>query len=410
MILWLSSNLQMMVLMFLVSLSSTKSCAVPIDSEHSYDESLKRDFHILLWHGQAPFWGGGEAHRFNFYRILLQHNYQATILVSQGSKLEEMLKKESLPYKTYDPSSIKSEQAAVRLMCKKYKKNIVVCLSPYQLKFARQIADRTGAFVIGEKHTQGVISPLLLRYPNGYVGVSLQITEELRTLAQQVHAPQLKEIVFIPPFMNDDSFLDFSPQRTREAFFKKVFNLSIYHPTVICMVARFNHVKNHVLLIKSVEKIVYTYKRSVHVVLAGTGPEMKRCQKLIQKCALQDYVHMLEEVPAHLIPELLYHSNFHVLSSYSEAFAIASLEACLMKKPIIGATGTGAEDLIQDGKSGYLFKNNDVDDLAQKMMLLIDSKKLQDSMGIQAFDFVINNFSNEAKFLSTINFYQNIIK
>jgi glycosyltransferase involved in cell wall biosynthesis len=42
------------------------------------------------------------------------------------------------------------------------------------------------------------------------------------------------------------------------------------------------------------------------------------------------------------------------------------------------AAGTGAEVLIQDGITGYLFKNNDVDDLAEKMMNLIDNKELHE--------------------------------
>jgi glycosyltransferase involved in cell wall biosynthesis len=111
-----------------------------------------------------------------------------------------------------------------------------------------------------------------------------------------------------------------------------------------------------------------------------------------------------------MIPELLYHSDFHVLSSYTEAFPLVLQEASFMKKPIIGATDTGAEAIIQDGKSGYLFKNNDVDDLTQKMMLLINNKEHRILMGNKAFEVIINNFSNESKYRHTIQYYKKIMQ
>ena len=108
------------------------------------------------------------------------------------------------------------------------------------------------------------------------------------------------------------------------------------------------------------------------------------------------------------IPEVLYHSDIFVLTSNWEAFGIVYLEAGLMKKPAIGAYQTGAQDTIIDGKTGLLFKNNEVDDLVEKLEILIQNPELQKKMGQQGYDHVAAHFLNQTKLKKLEALYQKV--
>jgi len=62
-----------------------------------------------------------------------------------------------------------------------------------------------------------------------------------------------------------------------------------------------------------------------------------------------------------------------VLPSREEGMGRVLLEAMASAKPVIGANVGGIPALIEDGKNGYLFESEDVDELAKKLDLIFFS-------------------------------------
>lgn len=60
-----------------------------------------------------------------------------------------------------------------------------------------------------------------------------------------------------------------------------------------------------------------------------------------------------------------------VLPSFYEGVPVSLLEAAAMEIPIITTDTMGCRDVVQDNKTGFLVKKNDVDDLYQKIMQFI---------------------------------------
>ncbi|WP_315072960.1 glycosyltransferase [uncultured Clostridium sp.] len=55
------------------------------------------------------------------------------------------------------------------------------------------------------------------------------------------------------------------------------------------------------------------------------------------------------------------------------------IEAMMMSKICIYSDNTGASRYIQNGKSGFVFKNKDVKDLAEKISYVIESNVSYDN-------------------------------
>ena len=112
------------------------------------------------------------------------------------------------------------------------------------------------------------------------------------------------------------------------------------------------------------------------------------------------------------MPVIYYISDVVVSSSIEpEAFGRVSVEAQAMQKPIIASDLGGSKETIKDRKSGFLFKNNNPDSLAENLNNLIDmgKDKLQ-SIGNEGRKNVLIKFDVEKMCQSTFAEYKKLLK
>ena len=67
-----------------------------------------------------------------------------------------------------------------------------------------------------------------------------------------------------------------------------------------------------------------------------------------------------------------------------KSFGIVYLEANLHGKPVIAASVGGVPDAVVDGVSGFLIEENNITILKEKILLLMNNKKLRDQLERQA--------------------------
>lgn len=101
-----------------------------------------------------------------------------------------------------------------------------------------------------------------------------------------------------------------------------------------------------------------------------------------------------------------------VLPSHIDTWGMVVNESMAAGKPVICSTGAGAaRDLIDDGKTGFVFKKNNAELLSNQLKRLISSKGLRDSMSSCAdlklrdytIDFAANQFCEAIKKTVCIN-------
>jgi glycosyltransferase involved in cell wall biosynthesis len=125
--------------------------------------------------------------------------------------------------------------------------------------------------------------------------------------------------------------------------------------------------------------------RTTILKIAGTGPEKGNLLSLAKTLSISDQIEFLGEVSRVRVKEELKGSNCFVLSSTYETFGVVLIEALAQGLPVVSTACGGAQDIVREGKDGYLVPINDVESLAQALIklknqiLLFDLKEISNS-------------------------------
>ena len=166
-------------------------------------------------------------------------------------------------------------------------------------------------------------------------------------------------------------------------------------------VARFEHQKDHLTLLKGFLKL--KKKLNFRLLLIGSGRNERLIKEFIKKNKLQNDIRVMKNIinPFPYIKK----SNFFILSSAYEGLPNVLLEAMILKKYIISSDcPTGPKEILNYGKGGSLFKTGDPDDLKKKINEIYTNKKLIEKKvnysqkNLSRFD----SLTNLTKYLNTV--------
>lgn len=150
--------------------------------------------------------------------------------------------------------------------------------------------------------------------------------------------------------------------------------------------------KRQLLLLKIWAKI--SDKNGWSLLIVGSGEEKKNLEKFIDENQLNNSVRL---IPAQKnIEELYQNSSCFVFTSRYEGFGLVLLEAMSYGLPCISFDcPSGPRDIINNNKSGFLVKNNDVEEFENKIIQLINmSKSDLLTFGNNAYNFA-NSWNND---------------
>ena len=95
--------------------------------------------------------------------------------------------------------------------------------------------------------------------------------------------------------------------------------------------------------------------------------------------------------------------------SQSEAFGRTTVEAMLSGNLVIGADTGGTIELIDDGKTGILYKQGDSNDLYEKMAYAVNHKEDMKIIADNGRNFMFKNMTAEKNAENIFNLYNNIL-
>ncbi len=116
-----------------------------------------------------------------------------------------------------------------------------------------------------------------------------------------------------------------------------------------------------------------------------------------------------DPVPSYEMPKHIGECGIFVLPSRSEAMGRVLIEAAAAGKPRIGSKVDGILTVINDGVDGFLVEPENVDQLAEKMALLMANEELRKEIGSQAYKRAISEFSEETYVNNYLNFIQKVV-
>ncbi|TKX34238.1 glycosyltransferase family 4 protein [Campylobacter taeniopygiae] len=179
-------------------------------------------------------------------------------------------------------------------------------------------------------------------------------------------------------------------------FLQKTPNISSnLNNKIVLAVGRFSHEKGFLRLIEIWEILQKkeSYKEwALHIV--GDGYLKKEIQKEINKKNLQKSI-ILKPFTKEIEKEYL-KASIYVMTSYYEGFPMVLLESSSYQIPTIAFDiNTGPSDIIDNEKSGFLIKDGDLNEFANKLCLLMDDENLRKEFGKNAKAKVEENFSSQ---------------
>lgn len=169
-----------------------------------------------------------------------------------------------------------------------------------------------------------------------------------------------------------------------------------YHNGIklIGMVANLRESKGYEFFIRAARKVADSMPNarffSIGAVDSAIGREMR---DLVESVSLQDRFFFLGFRTD--VPEILNDLDIFVLSSVSEGFSLATVEAMAAEKPVIVTRSGGPLEIVDDGRTGCLIPPADSDALAGKICELLASPERAAALARMARTEVMRMFSLE---------------
>lgn len=212
---------------------------------------------------------------------------------------------------------------------------------------------------------------------------------ELSQLQFLYHADASK-ITVIPPGVDTSHFYPIPPDEARDAIGIQP------QDRLILFVGRIEPLKGIETLIRA---IALLFKERVtsgcphYLAIVGGDPnvtpementEMARLQALCHELGVDDLVLFLGKRAQDTLPYYYSAAEVVVMPSHYESFGMVALEAMACGTPVIASQVGGLAFLVQDGVTGYSIPDDDPQELADKLALLVCNPELRDQLGRQA--------------------------
>jgi colanic acid/amylovoran biosynthesis glycosyltransferase len=115
--------------------------------------------------------------------------------------------------------------------------------------------------------------------------------------------------------------------------------------------------------------------------IVGGGPLHEDLQALIKHLGLEGVVHLHGPLRQDAVFEILRRGHIFLLPSIDEVTPVALMEAQAMGLPAIATTVGSTNEIVLDGRSGFLVPPEDVEALAVKLRLLVEQPHLRAALG-----------------------------
>ncbi|MFD1020667.1 glycosyltransferase family 4 protein [Thalassobacillus hwangdonensis] len=165
---------------------------------------------------------------------------------------------------------------------------------------------------------------------------------------------------------------------------REEFNLT-ERDVVLCFMGRFVKEKGIVELMDAFELLHQEYPEA-KLLLLGELLESDR-----KDDAYSNLTQRIEKHPAVIapgirddIPQILAISDIFTLPSYREGLPRSIIEAMAMGLPVVATNIRGCREEVEEGVTGYLVEKQNVEDLAEKLDLLLEHRTLRESFGLKA--------------------------
>lgn len=195
----------------------------------------------------------------------------------------------------------------------------------------------------------------------------------------------------------NDYFVPFviEPQKTPQE--RTYFDNDTIH--ILC-IGKYEIRKHHLMLLQAAEQLRDKYK--IHVTLVGeaTGHFQKEyCEQVrdyVGEHHMEDMATVKTNIPRSRMEQEYLDADVYVIPSTLEMASVSQLEAMSYSLPVICSDTNGTACYVEDGVTGYLFRDCDQTDLRDKLDKLLSDRVRIREMGAAGYRTLAEkyNFDN----------------
>lgn len=165
----------------------------------------------------------------------------------------------------------------------------------------------------------------------------------------------------------------------------------------ILEVGKYQERKNHRMMVEAFDEIHRNYP-DTHLTIVGQVSDhfheeyLAMLKQEIVKRGLEKHVTLLQNLNKEQMMEQYKQSDLFVLPSTGEPGAVTHLEAMACSIPVVVGDDNGTTCYVEHGKMGYVFKDNDKEDLIVGIEQMVSDRERLKKMGQCAYAHVKEHF------------------
>lgn len=168
---------------------------------------------------------------------------------------------------------------------------------------------------------------------------------------------------------------------------------NLFHPRVqsvgttkevnILCVGRLIERKGQDNLLRAFAELTRRVRQPVRLTLVGKGDSEDSLRRLVDSLQIADAVTFAGFVARKDMPAVYQSADIFVLPSFSEGMSIGLLEAMASALPVVVTANGGIDQLVTNGKNGFIVAWGDVPALTEALAKLVTTKELWLKMGYE---------------------------
>ena len=120
---------------------------------------------------------------------------------------------------------------------------------------------------------------------------------------------------------------------------------------------------------------VASLNSDVNLILLGGGSQGSNIRRILTNGGVMERVHFGGQVGQRDLPRWYHMADIYISPSHVDGSSVSLLEALACGLPCLVSDIPGNKEWIEEGVNGWLFRDGDVDDLAEKILHAIKSRR-----------------------------------
>lgn len=153
---------------------------------------------------------------------------------------------------------------------------------------------------------------------------------------------------------------------------------AVKNKVIFAIIGGMGHIKGQDIFIDAISCLPPQYLNSAEFWIVGGGT---LADDLVQKASLIDSIKILGEIDNKKMPELYEKLDVVVCCSREESMSVTVIEGFMNEKTVIVSENAGVAAFIDNGNNGFVFKNEDVKGLCERIKWVIDNRDMSIIIG-----------------------------